>query len=75
MTKRRRANILDMSLDGFMSPNKGRLEIASYLWKSSRVNSFNNRLFRASYGLSEGGDLVRSRTWFAVSWLKDETQK
>ena len=46
--------MFDMSFDGFMSPDKGRFEIASYLWKSSRANSFNNWLF---VGLSSRGRL------------------
>ena len=36
------------SFEGFISPDKGRLENASYLWKSSRANNFNNRFFKAS---------------------------
>ena len=40
--------MFDISFEGFISPDEGRLEIASYLWKSSRVNNFSNRFFKAS---------------------------
>ena len=70
----RRASILDMSFEGFVSPDKGRLEMASNLSKSSSAKSFSKCLFKVLYGSSEGGDLMRSRTWFAVSRLKDDTQ-
>ena len=53
----------------------GRLEIALHIRKSLRANSFSKSLFRASQGSTEWEDLMVSRTWFAVSWLKDETQK
>ena len=52
--------MLDMSLDGFMSPERGKLKMASYLWYSLSAKNLNKRLVIASYGSQAGGDLIGS---------------